>query len=153
MGDLRGFWKPAPGEPQWISKHEKKKAKAQKKKAKAERRHQQKRKFVPRKKQSEWRLKSKEFYASYAWLKARYEALKTHGARCQCCGITPADGAVMNVDHIKPRYRFPELELDINNLQVLCARCNQGKGAWDNTDWRARDLGGQLDREFKAIIG
>ena len=63
-------------------------------------------------------------------------ALKKHGAVCACCGASPATGAVMNVDHIKPRRLFPELALDVDNLQVLCEPCNHGKGNWDMTDWR-----------------
>ena len=42
----------------------------------------------------------------------------------------------MNVDHIKPRKKYPELALDKSNLQVLCEECNHGKGNWDETDWR-----------------
>jgi 5-methylcytosine-specific restriction endonuclease McrA len=76
------------------------------------------------------------FLLTYEWRKVRMEALKKYGARCQCCGITPSHGAVMNVDHIKPRKLFPHLALDINNLQVLCHECNHGKGNWDMTDWR-----------------
>ena len=76
------------------------------------------------------------FLNSYEWRKVRMVALKKHGARCQCCGATPATGAVMNVDHIKPRKLFPELALDVENLQVLCHECNHGKGNWDQTDWR-----------------
>ncbi len=64
------------------------------------------------------------------------EALKRHGARCQCCGATPADGVRMHVDHIKPRRLFPQLALEVENLQVLCELCNHGKGNWDTTDWR-----------------
>ena len=76
------------------------------------------------------------FLQTYEWRKVRMEALKKYGARCQCCGATPAHGAVMNVDHIKPRKIFPHLALDINNLQILCHECNHGKGNWDMTDWR-----------------
>ena len=76
------------------------------------------------------------FLLTYEWRKVRMEALKKYGARCQCCGATPSHGAVMNVDHIKPRKLFPHLALDINNLQVLCHECNHGKGNWDMTDWR-----------------
>jgi hypothetical protein len=76
------------------------------------------------------------FLSSYEWRRVRMEALKKYGARCQCCGATPATGAVMNVDHIKPRKLFPQLALDVNNLQVLCNACNHGKGNWDMTDWR-----------------
>jgi 5-methylcytosine-specific restriction endonuclease McrA len=77
-----------------------------------------------------------EFLQSYEWRKLRMEALKKYGAKCQCCGATPATGAVMNVDHIKPRKHFPELALSLENLQVLCHECNHGKGNWDETDWR-----------------
>lgn len=63
-------------------------------------------------------------------------ALDKHGARCQCCGASAVQGAVMNVDHIKPRKTHPHLALDIDNLQVLCNECNHGKGNWNTTDWR-----------------
>jgi len=76
------------------------------------------------------------FLNTYEWRRLRMLALKKYGARCQCCGATPADGAVMNVDHIKPRKLFPELALSIHNLQILCHDCNHGKGNWDMTDWR-----------------
>ena len=62
--------------------------------------------------------------------------LKSRGARCECCGATPADGVRMHVDHIKPRRKYPELALTESNLQVLCEECNHGKGNWDETDWR-----------------
>ena len=77
------------------------------------------------------------FLSTYEWRKVRMEALKKYGPRCQCCGATPATGAVMNVDHIKPRKKWPSLALDVNNLQILCHECNHGKGNWDDTDWRA----------------
>lgn len=79
---------------------------------------------------------SKAFLETFAWRKVRMQALKKYGARCMCCGATPANGAVMNVDHIKPRKLFPELSLDVDNLQILCEPCNHGKGNWDQTDWR-----------------
>ena len=77
-----------------------------------------------------------EFFSTKAWLEVRYQALKRDGAKCSCCGATPAMGATMNVDHIKPRHKHPELALSLSNLQVLCARCNEGKGWRDETDWR-----------------
>jgi 5-methylcytosine-specific restriction endonuclease McrA len=54
----------------------------------------------------------------------------------------------LNVDHIKPRRRFPELSLDPDNLQVLCGNCNTGKGSWDTTDWRKE----RVDPEIAADI-
>ena len=89
-----------------------------------------------RPKVSKVNIKTDEFLQTYEWRKLRMEALKLHGARCQCCGASPATGAVMNVDHIKPRKLFPELALTLDNLQVLCGDCNHGKGNWDQTDWR-----------------
>lgn len=78
------------------------------------------------------------FYSSEPWLRIRYEALRIHGARCQCCGRSRHDNLTMHVDHIKPRSRFPNLELDINNLQILCNECNIGKSNTDSTDWRQK---------------
>lgn len=79
---------------------------------------------------------SDTFLQTYEWRRVRMLALKKHGARCQCCGASPSTGAVIKVDHIKPRRLFPALALDLKNLQVLCHDCNHGKGNWDMTDWR-----------------
>lgn len=76
------------------------------------------------------------FYASWEWKRVRYEALKRYGAKCQLCGQTKEDGVRICVDHIKPLALYPELALDINNLQILCDDCNMGKGRHDMTDWR-----------------
>lgn len=77
------------------------------------------------------------FYKSDAWRAVRYEALKRCGAACQCCGAKAAKNSPLHVDHIKPRSKFPDLQLEVSNLQVLCEDCNMGKGARDQTDWRA----------------
>ncbi len=77
-----------------------------------------------------------EFLESFAWEKLRLIALKKYGSVCMCCGASPKNGAVMNVDHIKPRKLFPDLALVLDNLQVLCHDCNHGKGNWDQTDFR-----------------
>lgn len=79
---------------------------------------------------------SDAFLSTYEWRRVRMMALKKYGAVCQCCGASPKTGAVMNVDHIKPRKLFPALALELDNLQVLCHDCNHGKGNWDMTDWR-----------------
>jgi 5-methylcytosine-specific restriction endonuclease McrA len=76
------------------------------------------------------------FYDSYEWRKLRYRALVQHGGQCMACGRTRKDGVILHVDHIKPRKKFPELQLTLSNLQVLCHECNHGKSNWDQTDWR-----------------
>lgn len=79
------------------------------------------------------------FLQTYEWRRVRMQAIKKHGNRCQCCGASPSTGAVINVDHIKPRKLFPDLALSVDNLQVLCHECNHGKGNWDMTDWRGAE--------------
>jgi len=82
-------------------------------------------------------VNSDAFLLSFEWRQLRMKVLKARGARCECCGFSAKDGVKIHVDHIKSRRRHPELALDITNLQVLCEVCNHGKGAWDETDWRA----------------
>lgn len=77
-----------------------------------------------------------DFLNSKAWKRLRLQALNKHGRKCQCCGSSPATGAVLNVDHVLPRRLFPQLALHLDNLQVLCCDCNEGKGNWDMTDVR-----------------
>ena len=76
------------------------------------------------------------FLATYEWRNLRIKALNLYGRRCMCCGDTPENGAIMNVDHIKPRRHYPELALDIRALQILCGPCNHGKGNELETDYR-----------------
>lgn len=77
-----------------------------------------------------------DFYDSWEWTTLRYKVILKFGRRCMCCGRTPEDGIKIHVDHIKPRSLNRELELEIDNLQILCGDCNKGKGGWDQTDFR-----------------
>ena len=78
----------------------------------------------------------KEFYYTREWRLVRYQALELHGTSCLCCGASRQRGAVIHVDHIKPRSLFPELELTLDNLQILCEDCNVGKSNTSIKDWR-----------------
>ncbi|MCH1926063.1 HNH endonuclease [Shewanella sp. C32] len=70
------------------------------------------------------------FYLSPAWLNLREEVLATREHRCALCNKTRAEHNIaLEVDHILPRSKYRELELDINNLQILCFECNRGKRA------------------------
>lgn len=77
-----------------------------------------------------------DFFSSHEWREARYMVLQIHGGICQLCGRGRKDGVIIHVDHIKPRSKYPELALVINNLQILCEDCNLGKSNKDETDWR-----------------
>jgi hypothetical protein len=81
-------------------------------------------------------LPGQEFYQTREWLDLRYQALAKYGATCQCCGATRQSGATLQVDHIKPRSTHPMLELQLDNLQVLCRECNIGKSNKSVDDWR-----------------
>lgn len=90
---------------------------------------------------------SDDFLSSYAWRSLRWKVITHYGARCMCCGASPETGAVMHVDHIKPRRKRPDLALDFDNLQVLCEACNHGKG---NTEADFRPA--EVDPEVSAML-
>lgn len=78
-----------------------------------------------------------EFYISDEWRKLRARVLEKYKCKCMMCGRSPRDhGIVVHVDHIEPRSKRPDLQLDFKNLQLLCDDCNLGKGNRFNTDWR-----------------
>jgi hypothetical protein len=89
--------------------------------------------FMPK---SNVRVPDEEFFGSRMWKELRYFAIRKYGRKCLACGAGPDTGKTLHVDHIKPRLTHPELQWDINNLQVLCEDCNIGKGWRDSTDWR-----------------
>lgn len=55
----------------------------------------------------------------------RREALKRDDHTCQICGLR--EPQIMEVDHIKPRSRFPELVNELGNLVTLCPNCHKRK--------------------------
>jgi 5-methylcytosine-specific restriction endonuclease McrA len=71
------------------------------------------------------------FYSRMEWRLLRGQILCVH-KECQKCG-SEVD---LQIDHIKPRWKYPHLALEKDNLQVLCEPCNMEKGHMDETDWR-----------------
>jgi hypothetical protein len=76
------------------------------------------------------------FFQSREWLELRYRALDASKGVCGCCGQRGGAGNPLQVDHVKPRSKHPELALTPTNLQVLCRNCNMGKSNKSDTDWR-----------------
>jgi HNH endonuclease len=68
-------------------------------------------------------FKTKAFYKSREWKILRTEVLKRQ-KECHYCKTKKN----LQVDHIKPRSRYPHLSLNITNLQTLCKKCNLDKG-------------------------
>ena len=91
---------------------------------------------VSKQNKSKRKVSSKSFYQSKAWKELRALAFSVYGNKCQCCGASPETGAVLHVDHIKPRSLYPRLELALKNLQILCAECIIGKLNLNDRDYR-----------------
>ena len=83
------------------------------------------------------RIVRQGFYESTGWKKLRWEAHRLFDSQgqfgCMRCGTESGE---MHIDHIKPRSMYPELELDLNNLQRLCGNCNMEKSNKHSTDYR-----------------
>lgn len=84
----------------------------------------------------ELRKTADPFLYSDAWRKLRVEAAARYGLVCCKCGRDNSRKFPINFDHIKPRKYFPELALDIDNLQPLCGLCNKAKGNLHQKDYR-----------------
>jgi len=63
----------------------------------------------------------------------RYQVLAQSDGRCALCGATKKERP-LDVDHIIPRSRGGKTVLE--NLQLLCSKCNRTKGNKDDTDFR-----------------
>jgi hypothetical protein len=74
-----------------------------------------------------------EFYKTNEWKDLRKRVFRRYGHRCMRCGH---ESKTMHIDHIKPRSKYPELELVFNNLQVLCKPCNMEKSNINENDYR-----------------
>ena len=59
------------------------------------------------------------------WEELRYKTFRDCGFACMACNRIDE---VLHIDHIKPLSRYPWLAFNQDNLQVLCATCNRGKG-------------------------
>ena len=77
-----------------------------------------------------------QFYSSPEWNMIRKQVIQEKGRVCAECGRRIKQNDDITVDHIKPRSKFPDLALNIENLRVLCRSCNSKKG----------------DREFEELV-
>jgi 5-methylcytosine-specific restriction endonuclease McrA len=72
----------------------------------------------------------KDFYSTREWRELRWKVVSISNGCCSVCGRNSKQhGVILHVDHIKPRSKYPQLELVQSNMQVLCEECNIGKGA------------------------
>jgi hypothetical protein len=76
------------------------------------------------------------FYNSFAWKQLRLKVLDKYGRICMKC----AGNECIAVDHIKPRSLYPHLQLEFDNMQVLCRSCNSKKSNRKIFDLRPKDI-------------
>lgn len=79
-----------------------------------------------------------KFYSSYTWRKLRKQIKERDNCECQECkrnGLVFVDTFEMNksgkrkkikliVHHIKELVDYPELALEVDNLETLCVNCH-----------------------------
>lgn len=68
------------------------------------------------------------------WQTLRKEIFRTYPNQCFKCDSVEK----LQVDHVKPRSKYPELTYDFSNLQILCERCNRSKSSSDDPAWDYR---------------
>ncbi len=73
------------------------------------------------------------FYSTSKWRKLRERVILEYGNKCMKCGVLEES---ICVDHIKPRSKYPELEYEYSNLQVLCTICNLIKSNKTEVNYR-----------------
>jgi hypothetical protein len=71
---------------------------------------------------------AEQFYSSPEWNMLRKQVIKLKGRVCAECGRRIVQNNDITVDHIKPRSKYPDLALRIENLRILCRSCNSQKG-------------------------
>jgi hypothetical protein len=82
-------------------------------------------------------MKEIDFYSTTEWRNLRLFVLASYPNRCMKCKSEKN----LQIDHIKPRYNYPDLELVFDNLQILCKSCNKNKSNKHCKDYRPYALG------------
>jgi len=85
------------------------------------------------------------FYRSSKWRSVRSLIIEAYGNTCMKCKHPNLVGHELHCDHILPRSLFPEYELDLDNMQILCLSCNSSKSNRSVTDYRPSDWQSKLE--------
>ncbi len=70
-------------------------------------------------------LKEQGFYKSITWKRARVMALQRDHYLCQECLKAGRMTMATEVHHVRPLEDYPDLALDLDNLESLCRRCHE----------------------------
>jgi len=74
----------------------------------------------------------KSIYMTRKYRKLRENVILAYGRVCMKCKST----SNIELDHIKPVSKYPELFLDTENMQILCSSCNSSKSNLNEIDYR-----------------
>jgi hypothetical protein len=77
---------------------------------------------------------NKEKYYDVEYLAMRAIIFERYDKKCMRCGSI----RLLELDHIKPVSKYPELFLCEDNMQILCKPCNQEKSNRNENDYRSR---------------
>lgn len=85
----------------------------------------------------------KKFFNSTRWKKLRKIIISRDGGHCQRCLIkySRIESRNLEIHHIKPRSKYPELRFEESNLITLCKSCNTHIGTREELDfdWKVPD--------------
>lgn len=89
------------------------------------------------KEKNERYAEEKKFFNSARWKKLRLRIIERDGGYCQRCWfkfflVVSSD---LEVHHIKPRIKYPELRWEETNLVTLCKSCNTELGTIGKLDF------------------
>ena len=69
--------------------------------------------------------RDKLFYKQMAWRRLRVVALQRDNCLCQNCLRNKKITIATEVHHKKPIKNYPELSLELSNLESLCWQCHE----------------------------
>lgn len=79
----------------------------------------------------------KKMLDSKRWKELRKRIIKRDGGMCNRCWVSLSmiERDNLQVHHIKPRSKYPELMYDPSNLITVCKTCNLALGTKEELDW------------------
>lgn len=92
-----------------------------------------------------------KFYKNRKWRELRREALTRDNYECQACKKRGRYARAENVHHRKEVKQFPDLALDIDNVESVCIRCHNQEhkrfGRCKNKQKTENDFTNFVDKE------
>lgn len=78
------------------------------------------------------------FYSSNEWSEIKKKVFWNNPPRCSRCHSSYDINNPLQVDHKVPLWKAWNRRLDINNLQILCMKCNLKKGGMTDDEFKNR---------------